>query len=94
MFLSVDDEIIGSTAISGVIGMPHSSTVMALGVNPIGDNPQANFFNGKIYSVSVTGYDAVYRYDGYLVNVLKKLDEMYANNKEIDFVCDFNPSRF
>ena len=35
-----------------------------------------------------------YRYDGYLVNVLKKLDEMYANNKEVDYVCDFNPSRF
>ncbi len=35
-----------------------------------------------------------YRYDGYLLNVLKKLDEMYANNKQVDFVCDFNPSRF
>ena len=34
-----------------------------------------------------------YRYDGYLLNVLKKLDEMYANNKNVDFVCDFNPSR-
>ena len=35
-----------------------------------------------------------YRYDGYLINTLKKLDEMYANNKYIDFVVDFNPSRF
>ena len=35
-----------------------------------------------------------YRYDGYLINTLKKLDEMYANNKNIDFACDFNPSRF
>ena len=35
-----------------------------------------------------------YRYDGYLINTLKKLDEMYANNKSIDFIVDFNPSRF
>lgn len=35
-----------------------------------------------------------YRYDGYLINTLKKLDEMYANNKYIDFMVDFNPSRF
>ena len=35
-----------------------------------------------------------YRYDGYLINTLKKLDEMYANNKNIDFMVDFNPSRF
>ena len=34
-----------------------------------------------------------YKYDGYLLNALKKLDEMYANNYKIDFVCDFNPSR-
>jgi primosomal protein N' (replication factor Y) len=34
-----------------------------------------------------------FRYDGYLLNVLKKLDEMYANNNSVDFVCDFNPSR-
>lgn len=35
-----------------------------------------------------------YRYDGYLINTLKKLDEIYANNKNIDFIVDFNPSRF
>ena len=35
-----------------------------------------------------------YRYDGYLINTLKKLDEMYANNKYVDFMVDFNPSRF
>ena len=35
-----------------------------------------------------------YRYDGYLLTTLKKIDEMYANNKNVDFVCDFNPSRF
>ena len=35
-----------------------------------------------------------YRYDGYLLTTLKKIDEMYANNKSVDFVCDFNPSRF
>ena len=35
-----------------------------------------------------------YRYDGYLINNLKKLDEMYATNNQIDFICDFNPSRF
>ncbi len=35
-----------------------------------------------------------YRYDGYLLTTLKKVDEMYANNKTVDFVCDFNPSRF
>ena len=34
-----------------------------------------------------------YKYDGYLLNALKKLDEMYANNYKVDFVCDFNPSR-
>ena len=34
-----------------------------------------------------------YRYDGYLINTLKKLDEMYATNKMTDFICDFNPSR-
>ena len=35
-----------------------------------------------------------YRYDGYLISTLKKLDEMYANNKNVDFIVDFNPSRF
>ncbi|MBR1416828.1 MAG: primosomal protein N' [Bacilli bacterium] len=35
-----------------------------------------------------------YRYDGYLINTLKKIDEMYATNNSIDFSCDFNPSRF
>lgn len=35
-----------------------------------------------------------YRYDGYLLNTLKKLDEIYAINNKVNFAIDFNPSRF
>lgn len=51
--LYVNNELIGTKEISGVIGIPKDSTKFMLGNNPKGSSALSGFFKGKIYSFRI-----------------------------------------
>ena len=51
--LYIDNVLIGTLEIEGVIKTPNSNTIMALGGNPYGSIIDIDFFKGKIYNASV-----------------------------------------
>ncbi len=53
--------------------------------------PSSIFKVNNIYRYQIL---VKYKYDSYLNISLSKLDELYANNNNVDLIIDFNPSRF
>ena len=56
-----------------------------------GPTPASLFRINNIYHLQIL---IKYRYDALLIPTLKHLDELYATNSKIQFITDFNPSRF
>ena len=83
--LYINGEKVGTTSVSGVIGSPLNSTVMALGTNPNASASVDCFLDGKIYGVAVynralTEDEIITNYNVSYSRYINKSNNMFDSN--------------